>query len=137
MSWKPHITELTKRLARTSGIFYKIRHYVPPYTLKLLYYSLFYSFISYGITVWGLTHPSYMDPLWKLQKKVIQTIAFKDKYAHTTPPFHEFKIMTTLVGGILVTNYHDAGRKVSKSNLDRGRKQKRPLHQTAVDTWRG
>ena len=45
--------------------------------------------------------------------------------------------MTTLAGGFLVTNYHDAGCKVSKSNLDRGRKQKRPLRQTAVDTWRG
>ena len=42
-------------------------------------------------------------------------------------------IMTTLAGGFLVTNYHDAGYKVSKSNLDRGRKQKRPLRQTAVD----
>ena len=41
--------------------------------------------------------------------------------------------MTTLAGGFLVTNYHDAGRNVSKSNLDRGRKQKRPLRQTAVD----
>ena len=45
--------------------------------------------------------------------------------------------MTTLAGGCLVTNYHDEGRKVSKSNLDRVRKQKRPLRQTAVDTWRG
>ena len=45
--------------------------------------------------------------------------------------------MTTLAGGFLVTNYHDTGRKVSKSNLDQGRKQKRPLRQTAVDTWRG
>ena len=46
------------------------------------------------------------------------------------------KYMTTPAGGFLVTNYHDAGRKVSKSNLDRGRKQKRLLRQTAVDTWR-
>ena len=46
-------------------------------------------------------------------------------------------IMTTLAGGFLVTNYHDAGRKVSKSNLDRGKKQRRPLRQTAVDAWRG
>ena len=46
-------------------------------------------------------------------------------------------IMTTLAGGFLVTNYHDGGRKVSKSSLDRGRKQKRPLRQTAVDAWRG
>ena len=44
--------------------------------------------------------------------------------------------MTSLAGGFLVTNYHDAGHKVSKSNLDRGRKQKRPLQQTAVDAWR-
>ena len=46
-------------------------------------------------------------------------------------------LMTTLAGGFLVTNYHDAGRKLSESNLDRGRKQKRPLRQTAVDVWRG
>ena len=45
--------------------------------------------------------------------------------------------MTTLAGGFLVTNYHNAGCKFSKSNLDRVRKQKRPLRQTAVDTWRG
>ena len=45
--------------------------------------------------------------------------------------------MTTLAGGFLVTNYHDAGRKVSKSNLDRGRKQKIPLRQTTVDAWHG
>ena len=45
--------------------------------------------------------------------------------------------VTTLAGGFLVTNYHDAGRKVSESNLDRFRKQKRPLRQTAVDAWRG
>ena len=46
-------------------------------------------------------------------------------------------LMTTLAGGFLVTNYHDAGRKVSESNLDQGRKQKRPLRQTAVDPWHG
>ena len=50
---------------------------------------------------------------------------------------HRFDFMTTLAKGFLVSNYHDAGRKVSKSNLDRGRKQKRLLRQTAVDAWRG
>ena len=47
--------------------------------------------------------------------------------------------MTTLAGGFLVTNYHNAERKVSKSNLDQGRKQKRPLRQTrtAVDALHG
>ena len=45
--------------------------------------------------------------------------------------------MTTPAGGFLVTNYHDGGRKVSKSSLDRVRKQKRPLRRTAFDAWRG
>ena len=52
-------------------------------------------------------------------------------------PFCGVQVMTTLAGGFLVTNYHDSGRKVSKSSLDRGRKRKRPLHQTAVDAWHG
>ena len=44
LNWKPHITELSKMLARTVGVhvFFKIRHVVPLDTLKLLYYSLFY-----------------------------------------------------------------------------------------------
>ena len=46
-------------------------------------------------------------------------------------------LMTTLAGGFLVTNYHDARHKVSKSGLYQGRKQKRPLRQTAVDSWHG
>ena len=45
--------------------------------------------------------------------------------------------MSTLAGGFLITNYHNTRQKVSKSNLDQGRKQKRQLFQTAVDAWHG
>ena len=64
LSWKPHITELSKKLARTLGIFCKVRHLVPlNKTLKMLYFSLFYSFGTYGIAVWRLTHKSLLDPI--------------------------------------------------------------------------
>ena len=36
LSWKPLVTELSKKLARNCGIFFKIRHYVNPDTLKLI-----------------------------------------------------------------------------------------------------
>ena len=49
---------------------------------------LFYSFISYGISVWGLIHPTVFDPLYKLQKKVVRAITFNNKYTHTTPLFY-------------------------------------------------
>ena len=46
--------------------------------------------------------------------------------------------MTTLAAGFFCNlTYHDAGYKISKSELDRGRKQKRLLHQTAVDAGHG
>ena len=44
LSWKSHLTELSKKLARTTGLFYKIRHYTPMDTLILLYYGLLESF---------------------------------------------------------------------------------------------
>ena len=63
LCWKYHIYELSKKLSRTIGIFYKIRHFVPYKVLKLLYYSLFHSFLSDGIAVWGFTYKSYFQKL--------------------------------------------------------------------------
>ena len=74
-------------------MFFKIRHYVSSDTLQLLYYSLFYSFISYGIVVWGLTHPTILDCLFRLQKRVVRAISFKDIYAHSTPLFYKLKLL--------------------------------------------
>ena len=54
---------------------------------------MFYSFLSYGIAIWGLTHPSVLDRLFKVQKRVICAISFKDKFTHTTPLFYEHKIL--------------------------------------------
>ena len=95
LSWKPHVTELSKKLARTSGIFFKIRHYVSREILKLLYYSLLYFSISYGISVWGLTRPTVLDLLYKLQKKVVRAITFNNKYTHTTPLFFYLHLVKT------------------------------------------
>ena len=61
LNWKHHINELSKKLSRTLGLFYKIRQYVALEILKQLYYSLLYSFVSYGITVWGLTYKSFVQ----------------------------------------------------------------------------
>ena len=82
-----------KKLARTPGIFFTIRHYVSHETLRLLYYSLFYSFISYGISVWSLTHPTVLDPLCKIQKKVARAITFNNRYTHTTPLLYNLRLL--------------------------------------------
>ena len=87
LSWKHHINELSKKLSRTPGLFYKIRHYVPLEILKQLYYSLFHSFVSYGITVWGLTYKSFVQKLIVIQKKIVRVMTFNKMNAHTNPIF--------------------------------------------------
>ena len=87
LSWKYHINELLKKLSRTLGLFYKIRYYVPLEILKQPYYSLFYSFVSYGITVRGLTYKSLVQKLIVIQQKIVRVMTFNKMNAHTNPIF--------------------------------------------------
>ena len=87
LSCKYHINEFSKKLSRTIGIFYRIRRFVPFDILKLLYYSLFHSFLSYGIAGWGFTYKSYFQKLFVLQKKIIKVMTFNKQTARSTPIF--------------------------------------------------
>ena len=93
LTWKTHISELCKKLSRTVGILCKIRHYVPVNILILLYYSLLYSFMIYGIEVWGNTYISYLKPLIILQKKAIRIMTFKDPRSSSEPIFKSLSLL--------------------------------------------
>ena len=93
LRWKSHITELSKNLSRTIGIFCKIRHFVPLEILKALYFSLFYSFVSYGTAVWALTRKSLLDPLIVNQKKILRIMNFKEPNSHTEPLFTQLQFL--------------------------------------------
>ena len=76
LSWKYHLTELSKKLARTCGMFYKVRHFLPINVLICLYNSLFSPFLQYGILVWGLTYETYINPVFLLQKGLLEQFNF-------------------------------------------------------------
>ena len=54
LSWKAHITELARKLSRSVGLFYKIRHYASLDILKLLYHGIFLFFSYVWYTCLGL-----------------------------------------------------------------------------------
>ena len=64
-----------------------LRHYVPTNVLILIYYSLIYSFLIYGIEIWGHTFPTYLKPISRLQKKAVRLITFSDYQSHSEPIF--------------------------------------------------
>ena len=49
LTWKNHVNELCLKLSKTVGIFSKSRYYVNVDILIMLYYSLIYPFLTYGI----------------------------------------------------------------------------------------
>ena len=87
------MSELSKKLARTCGILSKLRHYLPTKVLVCLYNSLFVSFLSYGIVVWGHTFPSYIDPILKLQKRAVRTISHQSVHSNSAPIFKNLHLL--------------------------------------------
>ena len=88
-----HIKYITSKLARSTGIFYKIRDNFTLSAKLNFYYAFMYPFFSYNIIVWGGTFPTHLKPLITQQKRFIQLMADADMVAHTNPYFYQFKIL--------------------------------------------
>ena len=81
LNWNAHINKLSKKLSCSSGILNSIKDNIPVELYKDIYYTLFESHLTYGITVWGGVKNSKIEPLFKMQKKCIR-ILFGDKEAY-------------------------------------------------------
>ena len=117
LSWKYHLTELSKKLARTCGMFFKVRHFLPINILVCLYNSLFSPFLQYGILVWGLTYETHINPVFLLQKRVTRAIAFEHFTSPSTPLFSDLKILKLrdLFQLKLLSFVYDSVNKISPS----------------------
>ena len=93
LTWRSHINELCLKLSKTVGILSKVRHFVDNHILVMLYHSLIYPFLTYGVHVWGLTFPSFLTPLIIIQKKAIRIITFSEPKSHSEPLFKSLKLL--------------------------------------------
>ena len=59
----------------------------------MLYYSLIYPFLTYGIQVWGLTYPTYLKPVTTLQKRVVRIMTFSDPRSHSEPLLKSLRLL--------------------------------------------
>ena len=91
LNWKAHVTGLCSKLSRVCGIFYKLRHYVPLNTLRIVYFSLVQSHLQYSLINWGRANNVTLHPLEIMQNKIIRASLFCHK--------------RTLIGNLYV-NFH-------------------------------
>ena len=58
LTWITHIKHITTKIAKTTGILFKTRHFLPSQTMRTLYYSLIHPYLNYGNITWANTYPS-------------------------------------------------------------------------------
>ena len=93
LSWKYHLSELAKKLARTCGMLFKIRNLLLLDVLVCLYNAFFLSFVQYFLIVWGQTYASYIDPIFKLLKKAVRAISFQPRMSPSLSIFNNFNLL--------------------------------------------
>ena len=94
LNWKQHIAYIQNKISKITGILCKTRHYVSLKALRMLYYALIYPYLHYGNIIWANTYQSSLDPLIKLQKKIVRIISFAGYKDHTLPIFKKLSILT-------------------------------------------
>ena len=53
LTWEKHCHTVANKVSRATGILGRIKNFLPPQALQIIYDSLFMSHIQYGLEVWG------------------------------------------------------------------------------------
>lgn len=92
LNWTPHVEYLKSRLAPCLYVIRRLRDVVDREALLTVYHSLFNSYISYGIILWGGSAEAVS--LFRLQKKAIRLITKSGYLDHCRPLFVSLHILT-------------------------------------------
>ena len=93
LAWDYQISQLSNILSRSNDVLYKLRKYIPKQTLLSVYYSIFYSHLTYACQVWSLTTQQNIDAIKILQRKCLRIINFAPYNSHTNILFSNDKLL--------------------------------------------
>jgi len=93
LDWTEHISIVTDKLAQVSGIIFRCQHILSKESLLNIYKTLALPHILYCNVIWGATHQSHLDPIIKMQKRIVRNITNSDFLAHTSPLFSELNLL--------------------------------------------
>ena len=93
LKWTNHISYIKNKIAKGFGIILRTRKFFNKKTLLNLYHAFIFPYLIYCVEIWGNAANIYLDPLIKLQKKIIRVITFSQYLAHTNDLFVQLQIL--------------------------------------------
>ena len=93
LTFNLHIQNVCNSIRRYFKIFYNIRRYINCKQVEILYYSMIYSQIKYGLIVYGFTTKNNIKKLQTLQNQLLKVLTSKDRRHPTNDLHSQLKIL--------------------------------------------
>ena len=94
LNWNKHIDVVLNKISKTTGIISKVRHLLPRFGTRTLYVTLVEPYLSYCNIVWAQSKPTtYLDKIFRTQKKYCRLITFSHFQAHSEPLFRQLSLL--------------------------------------------
>lgn len=87
LNWSHHINSVCLKLSKMCGVLYRVRHQLTLEAMISIYYTLCYPHLTYCVSIWGCTWPSFLNRIRVAQSKVIRCILFLGKFDSTENSF--------------------------------------------------
>jgi hypothetical protein len=95
MKYNETITQIIKKLQPIMHSFKYAKKFLPTKIMRNLYYSLIHPHFMLNMTIWGTENEkkTYIQPLIRIQKRIIRLMVNTYPRAHTKPIMTKHKIM--------------------------------------------
>ena len=77
LDWNEHMANVRKSLNPLFSVFYNIKRYLTIEHIRVIYYTMIYSRIKYGICAYGFANKDKLDKVQILQNKLLKVILEK------------------------------------------------------------
>ena len=75
LTWKYQTKNVVLKISRGIGILTKVKPFLNDKLIKNIYYSLVYSYLAYGVHVWGSADKKYLEKIITLQNKAVRILS--------------------------------------------------------------
>ena len=90
LTWKPHISKISSKISKGTGILSRLKNLLPKIILLNIYNTLVLPFLNYAILIWGFGNTKR---LLLLQKRSIRSISNSSFRSHTVNLFKELGLL--------------------------------------------
>ena len=93
LTWNYHINHINKKISRSLFALKQIKTFLPPESLRTIYFASIHPHMSYGILAWGNANIASIKKVSLLQKRAVRTISRARYNSHSEPLLNQLNIL--------------------------------------------